>query len=223
MSNETALVNIPQNQLPSDELFAASTKTSSWLSRLQLMTSASKECKSGAFPINHYALVDGPNIIDLGKEVDCVVLSWRPKALDMSGEQIISLFRPDVVDGEVTNTAFKTIMEKSSEQNSQCMYGPEFLVWVPSVKQFATFFMGSKSARREAANLKNRIGFGATLKSVEASNKKYTWYTPLVTSCSTPLDPPNAEKMQNQLNKFSNPPESEIEVAEESAQPERAR
>lgn len=222
MSNETALVNIPQGQLPSDDIFSASTKGGGWLSRLQLMTSASKECKSGDFPINHYALVDGQVCNDLGKEVDCIVLGWRPKALDMSGDQIISLFRPEVVDGEITNTAFKAIMEKSGEVNSQCMYGPEFLVWIPGVKQFATLFMGSKSARREAPNLKNRIGFGVTLKSVEASNKKFTWYTPAITPCSTPLDPPNPDKMQIQLDKFNNPPESEIEVAD-AAQPARAR
>ncbi|MCK9460590.1 MAG: hypothetical protein M0R80_13205 [Proteobacteria bacterium] len=223
MSNETALVTIPTNQLPSDEIFAASTKAGDWLSRLQLMTSTSKECKKGKFPINHYALVDGQNMVDLGESVDCIVLGFRPKALDMSGEQIISLFRPKVVEGEVTDQAFKAIMDKSGEKDSQCMYGPEFLVWVPVSKQFATFFMGSKSSRREAAKLKNRIGFGATLGSILASNKKYEWYTPLVDNCSTPLDPPNADKMTAQLEKFNNPPESEIEVAEESAKTERAR
>ena len=64
-----------------DEAFDASTKSGNYLARMQLMTANSEKCKGGDFPINHYALVTGSNMVDIGKDVDVLVISWRPKAI----------------------------------------------------------------------------------------------------------------------------------------------
>lgn len=202
---------IPFESLPlakySDEDFSNSTKSGDWLPRLQLMTSQSEKCKEGSFPINHYALVRGTDFSDLGPTIDIAVVSWRPKAIEM-GDAVISVY--DVNDAE-----FKRIQDKSGEMNSGCMFGPEFLVWIPAIKEFATFFMGNKSARREAPNVKARMGRAATLKSSKIETAKYTWFAPVVVPCSTPFDLPDPTALGEVVERFVNPPKTEVEKVDE--------
>jgi hypothetical protein len=124
------------------------------------------------------------------------------------GEQVISVF-------DMESDEFKRIQEKSAEQDSGCMYGPEFLVYIPQIKEFATFFCGSKSARRESPTIKALLTKPATLKSKKIETKRYTWYGPQATSCSTPFDPPDLEALKKVVEKFNNPPKTEVEAAPE--------
>lgn len=192
------------------------TKTASggggFMPRLQLLTSNAAKCKSGDFPTNHYALVDGQEFGDLGKNVDVLIVDWRPKALEV-GENVISVF--DTSDAE-----FQRIQEKSGEANSGCMYGPEFLVYIPANKRFATFFMGTKSSRREAGNVKAKMHNAATLGSQKIETSKFTWFAPKASACTTPFDVPSGEELSEVIEKFRNPPKNEVETVQES---ERAR
>lgn len=188
-----------------DDVFSATAASGDYLPRLQLMTAASEKCKSGVFPINHYALIRDQNYIDLGESIDVLIVTWRPKALEI-GDEVISVFKPD-------HPEFQRIQAKSSEQDSGCMYGPEFLMYIPAQKSFATFFCGSKSSRRESPNIRALMTKAATLKSRFVETKKYKWYTPSVTSCSTPFEMPDMEDLKKSVDKFNNPPETTVEVA----------
>jgi hypothetical protein len=192
----------------SDDAFALATKTGDWLQRLQLMTSNSKKCKDGSFPVNNYALVDGSNLTDLGKTVDVLVITWRPKAIEM-GEEIITIYDP-------ADPEFKRIQVKADIKDSGCMFGIEFLVWVAEQKLFATFFMGGKSSRREAPNVKALMRKAATLKSHLIKGKTFDWQSPCVTVCSTPFDTPDIEALKEEVEKFNNPPKSDIEAASDA-------
>ena len=64
------IANVPAKY--SDDVF--DDLASSFLPQLRLMTASSDVCKSGEFPINHYALIRGSNREDLGTEVDVWVL-----------------------------------------------------------------------------------------------------------------------------------------------------
>jgi len=198
-----------------DDIFKAATKSGDYLPRLQLMTANSDVCKGGKFPINHYALIRDQNFQDLGEAVDILVISWRPKALEI-GENVISVFKME-------HAEFQRIQAKSAEQNSGCMYGPEFLIWIPAVKEFSTFFCGSKSSRREAPGIRALMAKAATLKSRYVETKKFKWYTPAVIPCSTPFDAPDLVKLKEVVDKFNNPPETTVEVADEAASTDRAR
>jgi len=189
-----------------DEIFALATKTGDWLPRLQLMTSNSDKCKDGSFPVNHYALIDGSNYTDVGETVDVLVITWRPKAIEM-GDEIITVYDPK-------HPEFERIQLKSDEQDSGCMFGIEFLVWMATKKQFATFFMGSKSSRREAPNVKALLRKAATLKSHMIEGKKYKWQSPCVTPCSTPFETPSIEDLKAEVEKFNNPPQTEVQTAD---------
>lgn len=185
-----------------DEAFDAAT-SAKYLPRLQLMTSNSQKCKSGEFPINHYAIVRDQNFEDMGKACDVLVVDWRPKALEIS-EQVISVF-----DHE--SPEFKRIQVASEGKDSGCMWGPEFLVYVPAGKAFATFFMGTKSSRREAPALKTLLHKAATLMSHEIKTPSYNWFAPQVTKCTTEFELPDAESLKEVLDKFRSPDATEVE------------
>lgn len=212
MSDQEALINVNELggevQKYDDDVFKEVVTSGGYLPRVQLMTSQSNKCKSGAFPINHFALVRDGNHLDLGNEVDVLVIAWRPKAIQITDETVIAVF-----DHE--SDQFKSIVEKSEVQDSGCLYGPEYLVYVPSQKQYGLFFMGSKSSRRESPNVKALIGKSGTLEAKHVVTKKYEWYTPSIKPCTTPFDVPDIEEIKEQVDKFNNPPESEVEVADE--------
>lgn len=205
------LVILPKGTVPAaydDEAFKVATQSGDWLPRLQLMTANSKECKGGDFPINHYALVRDQNFQDLGKSVDVLIVEWRPKAMEID-EQVYAVYDPDHDD-------FKRIQEQSNVKDSGCMYGPEFLVWVPSADSWATFFMGSKSSRREAKSVRALLRNAGTLKSKEITTTKYTWWSPIIEKCTTSFDLPNQDDVAKEHNKFTNPPDPGIEMAPET-------
>lgn len=193
----------------SDDAFDASASSAKFLPRLQLLTSNSKKCKSGEFPTNHYSLIRDQKFDDLGLNVDVFLVTWRPKALE-TGENIISVYDP-------SDKEFQRIQDKSLEvKNSGCMFGPEFLVWIPSVKQFATFFMGTKSARRESGAVKALLKKTATLGSQHCKNKSFEWYAAQVSECSTPLEMSTKDDLVAAVTKFNNPPQNEVEGVEET-------
>ncbi len=214
MSDSTEIVPVSDNiqalQKFDDKAFDVAAKAGDWLPRLQLMTSSAKECKAGKFPINHYALVKGTSYIDLGTEVNVYTMSWRPKALEM-GQKVISVY-------DVKHSEFERIAAKSAIQNSGCMYGVEFLVFIPSINTIATFFMGSKSARIEAPSLRARMYQFSNLGSQHIAPKgsTYDWYTPLVLPCSATFGLPSEDEQAEQITKFQNPPELNVETAEEA-------
>lgn len=180
----------------SDEQFEAAVAGGAYLPSLRLMTSSSDKCKSGDFPINRYAIIEGGNYIECDKEVDVLVLDWHPKALDMS------------VAGEVTaaydteTELFKDIQTRSDIPNSKCMFGPEYLVYIPSKGKYATFHLGSKSSRREARSMQSLLEKAATLKSKLIETPKFKWQSPVVTACSTPFPIPPREELIEKIKQF---------------------
>jgi len=186
------------------------------LPRVQLMIASASACKSGEFPINHYALIKNQNKTDLGKEIDIIVIAWKPKAMDTSGDEVIVSHKPKT-------PLFDSIVAKSAIKDSGCMQGPEFLIYVPTVKKYATFFLGTKSARREASNVLGRLGKAATLKSRNVQWKGFDWYAPVCIACTGAFELPATEEIIAQANKFNTDTDSELEEAVATGGDEQAR
>ncbi len=197
-----------------------------FLPRLQLQTSNSKDCKSGEFPVNHYALASDQTLKDVGTTADVLVLAVRMQALDFSDdENIVSCFDPKVVDGEPTGT-FKDIMDRASGADSKCMWGSQFLVYLPSQQSFATVFFGTKTSRRDAPAMMAKLGKAATLGAKKIPNKKFgDYFSMSVMNCSEPLDAPSTEAIGKEIERFQNPPEQVVEKAttEEKEATDQAR
>jgi len=192
-----------------------------YLPRLQLFGSKSDACAEGKIKIGHYGLVKDEKITDLGDEIDIVVVSWRSKAFQAEGGNFIVSYHPEIdKDGNITNPTFNKIVMLSGVKDSGCTYGPEFLVWIPNIRSFATYHMNSKTARREAKNVEPLLGKAATLKCHLIDNGKYKWHGPVVIPCSAPVEMPSEEKIREEWTKFQNPPKNEVETVDTE---ERAR
>lgn len=182
-----------------------------YLQRLQLFGSKSDACAEGRIGIGRWGLVNDDTITDLGEEVDLVVLAFRPKALSIGDGTVIT-------SHDVRSDTYAAIKEKSFVKDSGCMYGPEFLVYVPNADIFATYFASSKTARREAKSaIKPLIGCAAIFKCklIDPPGSRFKWHGPVVLPCSTPMEIPDMEIIQKEIEKFKNPPESEVEVADD--------
>lgn len=206
----TGLASLKMMQKFQDKTFDKVATASSFLPRLQLFSANSMEVQEDKIRAGRYGIVTmkGQPVVDLTDTVEVLLCVWRPKALDMSGDQVISCFN-------VEDPLFSEIASKAGEQDSGCMYGPEFLVWVPSVEKFTTFFCGSKTARRESVNIKTLCGDKAILKSHLIKKGKYAWHGPQVLECNVPFTMPSDDDLNEQVQTFNNPPDRTAEAVEE--------
>lgn len=187
----------------------------SFLPRLQLCTAASEVVKNEQVSMNNFAIIPPQKAdpIVLGKEVDVLLVNWRIHALDLSDrENIRSSFQPkSELFQEIKATA------DSKVPNNGCMYGPEYLIYVPQEKMWVTFFMGGETTRNEARNVHSfayRKDPGEetakfhvtpiTLKSRRIEGKNNTWWSPFATKCSTPFDLPSTEECLSMQQEFLN-------------------
>ena len=187
---------------PYDDVVNEVTSGGDFLPRVQLFIATSDMVKQETIVMNHYGLVTGKDQVeDLGREVDALIICWRPRALDFSDKANIRS------SSDVKSELFKEIQEQSGEQNSGCMFGAEYLLWVPSRQLFATIIFGSKSGRMEARNIMQFVGKACTFKSKLITTSKFSWQSPCVTTCSTPFDIPTHEAQVEVADKFLHPKE----------------
>lgn len=167
-----------------------------YLPRLQLCTSQAELCKSGAVPVNNYVIVVGRNSHKvLGQNVDIVPIMFRSTAMQTGDDLTITHDRESDLFGK--------LVALSGVQDSGAMYGPEFLVWIPSEKIFATLFCGSKTARNMAASIFENLTKMATMGSVKISGKKNVWYGMTCEASNAPcLNQPDLEELNKQIASF---------------------
>lgn len=215
MANELSIPGLeptalaPAGKYSSLEVFQAIAKSGDYLPRVQLFGGNSEACKEGKIPIAHFGIVPNKDTIeDIGERFDCAVLAWRPRAIRIDGDAIDNYY-------DAKSPEFIKVQEEAEVQDSGCMYGPEFLLYVPSKQKFVLFHMNNKTSRRVAPQLLGQLGKAATIKSRLIKTDRYTWHGPEVLACSTPLSPlPTAEEVLSQLDKFNNPESSTAEAAE---------
>lgn len=186
-----------------------------FLPRLQLYGAKSGACGEGRIPIGHYGLASGDDIDDLGDEVQILVCAARPKALDLSSETVTSYFKED-------SPEFQDIRERSAVKDSGCMYGPEYLVFVPEAPnldgppgRFATFFLGSKTMRREAKAVHARLRKAGLLTAVFIKKPKYSWHGPKcepIESCALP----SQAAVDREIKRFTSEKGSQVETIKDS-------
>lgn len=208
------LDSLPASQF-GDDMFSK-VASGGYLPRLMLYGSNSDPVKTETTQIG-YSLVEGKdNFNYLGRDVDVLVIAWRPKAISM-GDQVIANHNPD-------SPEFKRIQDLAlNTKDSNCMYGPEYLVWVPALRKFATFLMGSKTARNESSKMQARLRQAATLKTKLYESKDFKWHGPQILACSTPFDFPTSEELTEVVTAFNNPKESEVEAIQPPAGGEAPR
>lgn len=201
------------------EQFNEVSKAGDYLRRLQLFGGNSDAVKRERIGPGVYGLViDAENIEPLGKIVDVVVVRFRPKAMRITEDKsVYSYF-------DVNNPEFRKVQSESALQDSGCMYGPEFLLYFPPKDEFVTYYMGSKTARKESAKLFQQMNKAATLKSKLIEVGRFVWHGPVVTPCTTPpVRLPDPESMALQVEKFETTVDSTVEKSDVAADGGRER
>lgn len=195
------------------------TSSGDYLPALRVYGGSSEIVKEGKFPIGHLGLYfSADKILDLGEQTDLLVVYYRPRAsIMMGGDQPINFFDPQSAN-------FNAVMEKGKAKVQGYTFGLEYLLWVPSVEQFGCFFMGNPTLRRESDNVKSHVGKAITLKTKLIKGKEHSWHGVEVLSCDTPFDVPPPELIKQTFDeKFANPTDSEVDLANEPGEESRVR
>jgi hypothetical protein len=137
---------LPSTQVGTDEQLLSLAKSADFIGRLQLYTKG-KAIDKGKIRPGHYGIEAGEEITDLGDSIDIMPLARKTKAIDMSDKEAI------IVSYDMNSAEFKRIQAQAQEKESNCMYGPSFLVIERSTGRFLEFFCGSKSTRGEAGKI----------------------------------------------------------------------
>lgn len=194
-----------------DKIFGQVITAGAFLPRVQLYGGNSEAAKEGKIGVGRYGLTRSKDsIVDMTNQFDCLPISFRFKAMRITKEgNIFTYHNP-------TSPEFKKVMVDSEVQNSGCMYGAEFLLWLPVEECFATLYLSSKTARREAPALKDLMKErkAATLAVNYIKKGAYSWHGPTVKQCSTPFAVPPMEDIVAQAETFANPAESKVEQVE---------
>jgi hypothetical protein len=219
------LANLPPYQMGDDAIYDDIAKSTTCLPRLVLFTKGNAIdrvlIKSG-----HYGIPESATeITDLGPSIDLLVLARRPKAVDMSDSHAI------ITSFDTESVEFKRMAAKSLEKESNCMYGPSFLVIERNnLQRPLEFFCGTKSSRAEAKNIFPFLALSAeqikarglkhekphgplamTLTSRLVEEGKYSWHVPVANECTTPFTELLAdEKIIDEIIKFIAPEADDV-------------
>lgn len=202
MDNNQDLIQLPQTGVIAEfkqEDFAVVSKAGDYLPRLALFGGTTNACKEGKIRVGHWGVQRNKNTIeDLGAEADILVVHGHPKALkiDPVTNAITSSYKPN-------DPLFQAIVDGSEIEDSGCMYGPEFLVYVFGIKDWATLFLSSKSGRGMSAQVFQRLRKAATMKAEYIKKGKFSWHAPVCVPCTTIYDLPPTEEIVKVTTKFS--------------------
>lgn len=132
---------------------------------LRLMTANTDRCRRGTFPVNHFALIDDQGYEDLGDTVQVKVVSWRPKAIDFTGKNLITSY-------DLDSPVFRDITYKNK---AGYMYGPELTLELESGENVLLFC--STKSMRHALNRSPSTGQEWSLGVKHIETIRFSWYT----------------------------------------------
>lgn len=201
---------------------------SDYLKRIQLYSKGKHVDKKLVEAGNFGIPLSADRITQLGETVDFLFIERRAKAIDMSDLENL------IVSYDSTSDEFRRIEEASTVKDSGCSYGPSYLVFERATGKFYEFFCGSKSARIESSAInaylpvteqmieagvteetKIRGPKPCTLRAHLIETPRFTWHVPQPEDCLTPFTKlPTSEQIDEEVTKFRNPEEPELEVVE---------
>lgn len=183
-------------------------KNKEFLSRLKLCGSQAGEFQRGLVGLGHFALIKTrEDIKDVGDSFDILIVAGRSKAVQLSDPPIQS-FNPDCA-------LFKDLQEEASKKDTEALFGPEFLLYLPDFQSYATYFLCNATGRVFAPDMLVRVGDAAILSSYLIETKKYKWHGPALEDCGEPLEIPPLAEIAEVGAKFLAEKDTVVEVVED--------
>lgn len=213
MTNELSIpqdILDQQTQLTRDQeqYWGDLAKGADFISRIQLFTSNSQMVQSDKIGQGHYGKpISEDEVIDLGKEINCVPLAFMFKAMVFLDGEVITNYDP-------SSEEFQRIRAKADEPGMNGhTTGIEFLLFLTDTGEYVTYYLFSASARRIAPDIRALVGKHAKLGVRLAKNKKGQWHAPTISTCSTPpITVWDEDELRSVVEKFKNPPKDESPV-----------
>lgn len=204
---------------------------SEYLPYISLMGPTSDLVKKSKVGQGRFVLqLDKDNFIDLGPEIDVLVMDARTKAVDLRGDRPISFFN----SGGENFQKLVAYDEGFKGGMSNVLYGLEFLVHIPGLvvatipgPVYATFFFNNKTLRNAKVSkpMYALVGSMAFVKTKFIETKEHSWWgieTPVASS--KPVDVPPIDELLAVKNKFkATTIEPELVAAEAAPASTRAR
>ena len=150
-------------------------------------------------------LVTGSATINIGSELDAIVLANRHRASHFTDETMVNSF-------DHTSELFVEIDKKAKEGGlNGYMAGTEYLFWLPEHNTYACLFCASKTLKRFAREqLKAYHGEACTISSHLIQSKKHSWYGLTANKCTRTLKTtPDSEDLVSKIQMFKNPDTSQ--------------
>lgn len=215
------IAGVDVNPYATNKALTDVTKTGDWLPYLSILDGNSAAVKNSEQPIGTFAFTQNRKLINLGKEFNCLLLAWRPKAM--------IFLSPPTAFYDPASEDFKQIEATADQKNSNKGYGPELLLWLPDHEIFISYFLGNKTGRNEAPNmiaLINQKSYRAKLNThlikamvldKDTGQKiERTWFGPQVNTTDVAIKMPPGDQLVAELKKFNNPPKATQELDNES-------
>ncbi len=199
LASLTGVTSAGQMEKYNSNLLFEMTKRGDYLARLALQGSSSDLVKDDKIAKGNYAFITSKeSFIDLGPSVDIMPFVWRSLALDISSKPPLAVY-------DETSPMFMTIMAKSKPgMNLMCMWGPQFLVWIPKIEKFAGLHLNSATNRPCGTMIDELKNKGVTLTwSKRTNDAGQKWEGIVVNPCTTPFAIPDLGAIKTAIDKFN--------------------
>jgi len=193
---ETSITNFKDMKLPfSEEDMASDTKD---FRRLELYGSNSDACKKHEFPVGQFGLAGGDLPEPLGKEVACIPICFRPKAVRFGDEVQISYDPKSELYKDIEASANRPGMTPEAE-------GRECLLYVDGVG-FIPFWLKNKSSMfiysKFRENTMRAIIIYSELVTLTKKGETFSFHAPKIKACEKTFDVPSSEEVEKAARAF---------------------
>jgi len=139
-------LDLPISNVPDSELAKLSDR--SYLPYIKLVGTSSKEAEDGSVKPGTYLLYkDQSTKLDLTNSFEVMVVATRPLACRKTSSTTLRFY-------DMASADYKAVeIDAAKDGMTGTWFGPEFLVWVRSLKMWATFHASSATAQGRSANL----------------------------------------------------------------------
>jgi hypothetical protein len=138
------------------------------------------------------------NVIDLTREFQFIPINFVPKAAFLASGQTPRS------STKLESPEYQDLLAKAKAKMDGFVYGPEFLIWVPSQEAFATYHLNNATSRKESDPLFDLFGQGAQASSTMRKGSKGNYWGPTFTPYTAPIaNLPTAEEVEEAEKLFA--------------------
>lgn len=208
MTTAIALNDVFVPAVKEDFDFDAAIKGKDYLGYLVVAQANSKYTDEG-IEAGHLVHVKDKDFTDLGPSIDAKFCNRRMKAMAF-GQTVICNYDPESAQYKEFESKAPKTRQVADEKGLKYMYGPEYLLWIPELDDFTTFFCSNPTAHKLAKKIinplyKQGIRDLTMARDRKANAAQQKWWGLKITESVTPIEDPDIEDAHKANSLFLNP------------------